>query len=338
MFNLSKNRSLLVFLVSKISSIRKPVAKELSLFEPYFKSILKSKVPLLGIITNYIYRRKGKQLRPLLVFLSAGLKGNINQSTYVAASMVELLHTATLIHDDVVDEAYERRGSFSINALWRSKVAVLVGDFLLSKGLLIAIDTNEFELLRIMSNAVKEMSEGELLQIERSRKMNIDEETYLDIIQKKTATLISACVVNGARSAGANKEELERIANYGKNLGIAFQIKDDIFDYQAKGLLGKPIGNDIKENKLTLPIIHALSNVSKSERSRVLKLFKKAKRSNSAIEEIINFAQQNGGIDYAVRTMNEYKNMAKQALYSFPDSEYRQSLELLADFIVERKS
>jgi octaprenyl-diphosphate synthase len=323
--------------VSHLNSIKKPVANELKAFEPYFSKIMSSKVPLLSTITNYIYRRKGKQVRPLLVFLSAGMNGSIGESTFVAAGMIELLHTATLIHDDVVDEANERRGSFSINALWRSKIAVLVGDFLLSKGLLLAIETNEFELLRNMSNAVKEMSEGELLQIERSRKMNIDEETYFDIIHKKTATLIASCLVNGAVSVGAEQANVERMYEFGVNLGLAFQIKDDIFDYQAKGALGKPTGNDIKENKLTLPLIHALSNADRSTRKAILSKLRKSKRSQKAVEEVIQFANEYGGIDYATQKMNEYKDKAIAALESFPESIYRDALVDMANFVVNRK-
>lgn len=320
-----------------LNSIKKPVANELKAFEPYFTKIMSSKVPLLSTITNYIYRRKGKQVRPLLVFLSAGMNGSIGESTFVAAGMIELLHTATLIHDDVVDEANERRGSFSINALWRSKIAVLVGDFLLSKGLLLAIETNEFELLRNMSNAVKEMSEGELLQIERSRKMNIDEETYFDIIHKKTATLIASCLVNGAVSVGAEQANVDRMYEFGVNLGLAFQIKDDIFDYQAKGALGKPTGNDIKENKLTLPLIHALSNADRSTRKAILSRLRKSKRSQKAVEEVIQFANEYGGIDYATQKMNEYKDKAIAALESFPESIYRDALVDMANFVVNRK-
>lgn len=323
--------------MSHLNSIKKPVANELKAFEPYFSKIMSSKVPLLSTITNYIYRRKGKQVRPLLVFLSAGMNGSIGESTFVAAGMIELLHTATLIHDDVVDEANERRGSFSINALWRSKIAVLVGDFLLSKGLLLAIETNEFELLRNMSNAVKEMSEGELLQIERSRKMNIDEETYFDIIHKKTATLIASCLVNGAVSVGAEQANVDRMYEFGVNLGLAFQIKDDIFDYQAKGALGKPTGNDIKENKLTLPLIHALSNADRSTRKAILSRLRKSKRSQKAVEEVIQFANEYGGIDYATQKMNEYKDKAIAALESFPESIYRDALVDMANFVVNRK-
>jgi octaprenyl-diphosphate synthase len=251
--------------------------------------------------------------------------------------MIELLHTATLIHDDVVDEANERRGSFSINALWRSKIAVLVGDFLLSKGLLLAIETNEFELLRNMSHAVKEMSEGELLQIERSRRMNIDEETYFDIIHKKTATLIASCLVNGAVSAGAEQAMIDKMYEYGVNLGLAFQIKDDIFDYQAKGALGKPTGNDIKENKLTLPLIYALSRVDKVKKRRMLSQLRKSKRSQQAVEEVIRFANEYGGIEYATNRMNEYKDKAIAALKPFPESIYRDALIDMANFVVNRK-
>ena len=323
--------------MSSLNSIKKPVENELKAFEPYFRKIMSSKVPLLSIITNYLYRRKGKQVRPLLVFLSAGMNGTITEATFVAAGMIELLHTATLIHDDVVDEANERRGSFSINALWRSKIAVLVGDFLLSKGLLLAIESNEFELLRNMSHAVKEMSEGELLQIERSRKMNIDEETYFDIIHKKTATLIASCLVNGAVSAGAEQAMIDKMYEYGVNLGLAFQIKDDIFDYQAKGALGKPTGNDIKENKLTLPLIYALSRVDKVKKRRMLSQLRKSKRSQQAVEEVIRFANEYGGIEYATDRMNEYKDKAIAALKPFPESIYRDALIAMADFVVNRK-
>ncbi|MDY0253414.1 MAG: polyprenyl synthetase family protein [Tenuifilaceae bacterium] len=323
--------------MSSLNSIKKPVENELKAFEPYFRKIMSSKVPLLSIITNHIYRRKGKQVRPLLVFLSAGMNGSITEATFVAAGMIELLHTATLIHDDVVDEANERRGSFSINALWRSKIAVLVGDFLLSKGLLLAIETNEFELLRNMSHAVKEMSEGELLQIERSRRMNIDEETYFDIIHKKTATLIASCLVNGAVSAGAEQAMIDKMYEYGVNLGLAFQIKDDIFDYQAKGALGKPTGNDIKENKLTLPLIYALSRVDKVKKRRMLSQLRKSKRSQQAVEEVIRFANEYGGIEYATDRMNEYKDKAIAALKPFPESIYRDALIDMANFVVNRK-
>jgi octaprenyl-diphosphate synthase len=322
--------------LTTLKEIKQPVKKELEAFEVYFQKAMRTKVPLLSIITNYIYRRKGKQLRPLLVFLTAGMTGGIKESTYVAAGMIELLHTATLIHDDVVDEAYERRGSFSINALWRSKVAVLVGDFLLSKGLLLAIETNEFELLRNMSEAVKEMSEGELLQIERSRKMDIDETTYFDIIRKKTATLISSCTVNGATSSGASAENIEKTREIGMNLGMAFQLRDDIFDYQTKGILGKPIGNDIKEKKLTLPLIYALGKANSSTQSQVIKLVKKSRHDAKSLSDVINFVQVANGIDYAEAKMLEYRDKAKEIIKQFPSSSYNQSLFQLAEFITNR--
>lgn len=322
--------------MSKLDEIKKPVEVDLDKFEPYFKNSMSSKVPLLDVITNYIYRRKGKQLRPLLVFLSAGINGGARESTYVAAGMIELLHTATLIHDDVVDEAYERRGFFSINALWRSKISVLVGDYLLSKGLLLAIEKNEIELLRIMSKAVKDMSEGELLQIERSRKMDINESTYFEIIEKKTASLLASCSANGACSAGASTEMIERMRDFGLYLGIAFQIKDDLFDYQPKGVIGKPTGNDIKEKKLTLPLIHSLSKVSKSEQSEILKLVRSSKKNPKAVEKVVAFVKQNGGLEYTAIKMQEFKNKALEQLALYPESEFRKSLEMLTEYIVER--
>ncbi|MDD4671431.1 MAG: polyprenyl synthetase family protein [Bacteroidales bacterium] len=319
-----------------LSDIKKPVSKEVKEFEPYFNEVMSSKVPLLSTITNYIYRRKGKQIRPVLVFLSAGLNGDINKSTFVAAGMIELLHTATLIHDDVVDEAYERRGSFSIKALWRSKIAVLVGDYLLSKGMLLAVETGEFELLRNMSNAVKEMSEGELMQIDRSRKMNIDVEAYFDIIHKKTAALIASCLVNGAVSAGASPTSIEKMNEYGVNLGLAFQIKDDIFDYQTKGAIGKPFGNDIKENKLTLPLIYALAQADAATKKRVLSLLRKSKRDNGVVRQVIEFTEQQGGIAYAQEKMLYFVDKAKEAIVSYPDSDYKNSLIHMADFVANR--
>lgn len=295
---------------------------------------MSSGVGLLDVVTNYIIRRKGKQLRPMLVFLSAGACGTITESTYVAAGMIELLHTATLVHDDIVDEAYERRGFFSINALWRSKVAVLVGDYILSRGLLISIEHNRIDLLRVMSQAVKEMSEGELLQIERSRKMNVDEETYYEIIRKKTASLLAACCANGAISANATDEQLDALNNFGLNLGLAFQIRDDLFDYQPSGLIGKPTGNDIKEHKLTLPLIYALANSDAQEARSIRRLISSGKRSN--IPQIVEFAHERGGIDYATQKMMEFNAKAKGYLDIFPDSEYKNTLLLLADYMATR--
>jgi len=318
-----------------LKQIKEPISNHLDDFEPFFKKNMGSDIRLLDLITNYIVRRKGKQLRPMLVFLSAGTCGQVNQSTYVAAGMIELLHTATLVHDDVVDEAYERRGFFSVNALWRSKVAVLVGDFILSRGLLVAIENNQFEMLRVISSAVKEMSEGELLQIERSRKMNIDEETYYEIIRKKTASLIASCCANGAISANASAENVNSMYQFGQYLGMAFQIRDDLFDYQPSGLIGKPTGNDIKEHKLTLPLIYALSQSDAAERKRIVRLINSGKK--SSISDVIDFAKSKGGIDYTTQKMLEYRDKAKQTLESFPDSEYKNSLLLLADYIVNRE-
>ncbi len=325
------------YLMSPIDKIRKPIARQLDDFEPFFKESMKSKVPLLDIITNYIYRHKGKQLRPLLVFLSAGATGGVTQSTYTAAGMIELLHTATLIHDDVVDESYERRGAFSINALWRSKIAVLAGDFILSKGLLLAVETGEFELLKLMSNAVKEMSEGELLQIERSRKMNVDEATYFEIIRMKTATLLASCAANGAASSGASKEVVDMMHEFGTYLGIAFQIRDDLFDYQPKGIIGKPTGNDIKEKKLTLPLIHALAQVSEAERRRILNLVRSSRRNGAAVAQVVDFVVAKNGLAYTEKVMIDYKQKAIDVLMRLPQTECRDSLVMLTDYVVDRK-
>lgn len=317
--------------------IREPVAKELKEFELFFGQVMQSDIPLLKSITNYIYRRKGKQIRPQLVFLTSGLNGQISNSSYVAAAMIELLHTATLMHDDVVDEAYERRGAFSINALWRSKIAVLAGDFLLSKGLQIAVEHHEYELLRHISRAVQEMSEGELLQIDHARKMNVDEETYYKIIRKKTATLIAACAVTGAQAAGASAEQLEKMYQFGENLGLAFQIKDDIFDFQPQGLIGKPTGNDVKEGKLTLPIIHALNQVSPIEQSKIKALIRKGKHDPKAVQQVMDFTIGHGGIEYATEKMNHFAQLAHALLEPYPASGYKQSLTQLVDYTVNRK-
>ena len=322
--------------MSTLDEIKRPIEHDVNDFEPFFKKSMSSKVPLLDVITNYLYRRKGKQLRPMIVFLSAGLNGKISQSTYVAAGMIELLHTATLIHDDVVDEAYERRGFFSINALWRSKIAVLVGDYMLSRGLLLAIEKNEIELLRIMSEAVKDMSEGELLQIERSRKMDIDEETYYEIIKKKTASLIASCAANGASSVGSSPEAIQQMKDFGQYLGMAFQIKDDLFDYQPKGIIGKPTGNDIKEKKLTLPLIYSLSKSSSKEQSEILKLVRNSKKNPKAVERVIEFVKKKGGLEYTEKKMLEFKSKALEVLALYPESELRSSLEKLTEYIVER--
>ncbi len=297
---------------------------------------MKSGVPLLGLITNYLLRRKGKQLRPMFVFLSAKLHGEIADSSYTAATMIELLHTATLIHDDVVDESLERRGFFSINALWKSKIAVLIGDYLLAKGLLLAVENKEYELLEIVSGAVREISEGELMQIQKSRKLNITESEYFEIIRKKTATLIAACTACGTKSVKANGEVVRKMKEFGENAGIAFQIKDDLFDYQKTGILGKPTGNDIKEKKITLPLIHSLVNSGLSERKRILNLIRRHNRNASKVKEIIQFVWANGGIEYSVQKMNEYRDRALTILSQFPDNEAKNSLSELVNYTTSR--
>lgn len=323
--------------MSDTSLIKKAIQEEMKAFEPYFKARLKTEIPLLNIITNYILRRKGKQMRPMLVFLSAKLNGPVTDATYVAASLIEILHTATLIHDDVVDDTYQRRGFFSINALWKSKIAVLVGDYFLSKGLLTALDANETGILKIVSEAVREMSEGELLQIEKARKLNITEEIYYQVIGKKTASLFASCTAAGAHSTGADDEKINLMKEFGRNLGIAFQIRDDLFDFEQTGLIGKPSGNDIKEKKLTLPLIHVLQNVSSSEKRQMLSIIRKHHNNDKKVQEIINIVIAKGGLDYARNKMLEYSNKAKSILTNYPDSEVKTALEMLVDYTVERK-
>ncbi len=319
-----------------LNHIKLPVAPELKEFENQFKDIVKSDIKLLNIIINYVLKTKGKQLRPLFVFLSAKIHGNISQSTYIAASLIELLHTASLIHDDVVDESYERRGFFSINALWKSKVSVLFGDFLLSKGLLLSVDNNEFELLRIVSNAVREMSEGELMQIYKSRKLNITESEYIEIIRKKTAALIAACCACGAKSIGSDEEVVNKMWKFGELLGIAFQIKDDLLDYETKGLTGKPSGNDIKEKKLTLPLIHSLSVSNNSLSNKIIRIIDKKHKSTQKINDVIEFVKDSGGISYAEEVMKKYKKEALEILSIYPETPALQSIRDLADFVVNR--
>jgi octaprenyl-diphosphate synthase len=319
-----------------LSGIRQPIQHEMDEFEKYFRTSMKSKVPLIDIITHYIIRRKGKQMRPMFVFLTAGMLGKIGPSTYNAASLIELLHTATLIHDDVVDESYERRGFFSINALWKNKIAVLVGDYLLSRGLLLSVEHGEYDLLRIVSNAVKEMSEGELLQIEKARKLNITEEVYFEIIEKKTATLIASCTACGARSVNAGEEVTGLMKQFGLMVGIAFQIKDDIFDYDRKNLVGKPTGNDIKEKKMTLPLIYALNQSSTSEKKRIIRLINNRKANDGRVEEVVDFVRNKKGIEYATLMMNNYTEKALLILNQFPENDCRNSLTDLVRFTIER--
>ncbi|MCT4647303.1 MAG: polyprenyl synthetase family protein [Carboxylicivirga sp.] len=323
--------------MSDTALIKAPIEKEMKEFEPFFKEQLKSKIPLLDIITNYVLRRKGKQMRPMLVFLSAKLNGEISEASYISAALIELLHTATLIHDDVVDETYQRRGFFSINALWKSKVAVLVGDFFLSKGLSLSLDTGQIDVLKVVSNAVSEMAEGELLQIEKSRKLDITEEVYYQIIRKKTATLIAACTKAGALSVGTNGDKLNNMAEFGENLGIAFQIRDDLFDYEKTGLIGKPTGNDIKEKKLTLPLIYALNQANKKEQRRILRLIRRHHKNEKKVEEIIEFVKANGGIEYAKEQMELFAQKAKDNIGGYEDSETKTALLTMVDYTLKRK-
>ena len=309
----------------------------MDLFENKFKDSLKSNVSLLDRIMHYFIKRKGKQMRPMFVFLTAKLFGKFEENTYRAASMIELLHTATLVHDDVIDEANFRRGYFSINALWKNKIAVLVGDFLLSRGLLLAVKHEEFELLKIMSTAVQDMSEGELLQIEKARKLDITEKVYFDIIRKKTATLIAACCASGANSVGEDKNTVETMRLFGEKAGIAFQIKDDLFDYTQSTFIGKPTGIDIREQKMTLPLIYTLNNVSKKEKNNIINIVKNHHENDKKVAEVIELVKENGGLYYDENVMIEYRNEALEILNQFDDNEASRSFELLLNYVVNRK-
>ena len=319
-----------------LHQIKDPISEELSQFESYFRSSMKSQVPLLDKITYYIVQRKGKQLRPIFVFLSAKIWAPISQKTHNAAALIELLHTATLVHDDVVDDAQRRRGFFSINALWKNKIAVLVGDYLLSRGLLLAIENKEFDLLQIVSEAVKEMSEGELLQIEKARRLDITEEVYFDIIRQKTASLIAAACAAGTASVSDDEETVKMMKEFGETVGIAFQIKDDLFDYGTASI-GKPKGIDIKEKKMTLPLIYALSQSSKSEKRHIIHQIKKNSTDNKVVKEVIDFVKSKGGLEYASGIMEEYKNKAMQMIDSFPESSSKQSMLNLVNFVINRE-
>ncbi|CAM3777394.1 polyprenyl synthetase family protein [Mucilaginibacter galii] len=319
-----------------LNEIKKPIAAEIDVFEEKFKASMQSSVPLLDRITHYIVKRKGKQIRPMFVFFAASLCGGINESTYRGAALVELVHTASLVHDDVVDNSYQRRGFFSINALWKNKIAVLVGDFLLTKGMLLSLDHNDFDLLKILSNAVKQMSEGELLQVEKARKTNTDEKIYYEVIRQKTASLIASCCACGASSAGANADDIEKMRLFGEKIGIAFQIKDDMFDFGTDDV-GKPLGIDIKEKKITLPLIYSLNNTTSSEKKRIISLVKNHKDDPEKIGQIIKFVQQTGGLAYAESQMQKYQNEAFDILNTFPPGEARTGLEQLVRYTTERK-
>lgn len=322
---------------SVTQNIKAPVAEHMKIFESKFKDSMKSSVPLLEKITNYIVKRKGKQLRPMFVFLSAQTVGTINESTYRAAALIELLHTATLVHDDVVDDSNERRGFFSVNALWKNKIAVLIGDFLLSKGLLLSLDNDDFHLLKIVSTAVKEMSEGELLQIEKARRLDISEEIYYEIIRQKTASLVAACCASGAASVTQDKDLIAKFKEFGILTGMAFQIKDDLFDFGSSEEIGKPTGIDIKEKKMTLPLIYALNQSAWLEKRKIINIIKNHNTDSDKVKIVIDFVIAKGGIAYAEKIMMDYKNKALILLKDFPESASRNSLEQLVIYSIERK-
>jgi octaprenyl-diphosphate synthase len=319
-----------------LSKIKQPIKSELAEFERRFRDSMRSRVPLLDRITYYIVKRKGKQLRPVFVFLCSAIAGKINDRSYIAAAMVELLHTASLVHDDVVDDSMKRRGLFSINALWKNKIAVLVGDYLLSRGLLIALKNQEYDQLQILSEAVQNMSEGELLQIEKARRLDISEEVYFEIIRQKTASLIAAACKAGAAAAGASEENIERMRFFGEKIGIAFQIKDDLFDY-GEDTIGKPTGIDIKEKKMTLPLIYALNNVDRKTRKKVIRVVKHYGNDKKKVNEVIGIVTDSGGLEYARKIMLQYRTEALEILHSFPENEFRDSLESLVMYVTERE-
>ncbi|PWG80040.1 polyprenyl synthetase family protein [Pararcticibacter amylolyticus] len=320
----------------KLDEIKRPIEKELDDFEGKFKSSMKSSVPLLDRITHYIVKRKGKQIRPMFVFFSASLCGGITEATYRAATFVELIHTATLVHDDVVDNSYERRGFFSVNALWKNKVAVLVGDYLLATGMLLALNNDDFNLLKIISDTMKEMSEGELLQMEKARRLDISEDIYYEVIRQKTATLIASCCACGAASAGADAATVAKMRLFGEKTGMAFQIKDDLFDFGTDDV-GKPLGIDIKEKKITLPLIYTLNKVSTKEKHHIINLVKNHNEDSSKVAEVIHFVRNNGGLAYAEMQMLRFQDEAFEILNTFPENEARTGLERLVRFTTERK-
>ncbi len=321
-----------------IERIKAPIRDEMDIFEQKFKQSMQTKVPLLNRIMDYIIRRKGKQMRPMFVFLTAKIvsDGKVNERTYRGASIIELIHTATLVHDDVVDDSNKRRGFFSINALWKNKIAVLVGDYLLSRGVLLSVDHEDYDILQLISTAVREMSEGELLQIEKARKLDITEEVYFDIIRQKTASLIASCTAIGAASVNAGKTTIEKMKHFGETIGLAFQIKDDLFDY-TDDKIGKPTGIDIKEQKMTLPLIYALNQSDKKEKRWLINSIKNHNKSRKRVKEVIAFVKAKGGIEYTQQKMWEYQQKALELLHEFPDSENKKALEFMINYVVNRK-
>lgn len=324
-------------MVKSLESIKQPIKEELQDFEKHFRELMRSKVPLLDRITYYIVKRKGKQVRPMFIFLCAKLCGETQkQSSFVAAALVEILHTASLVHDDVVDDSYERRGFFSINALWKNKIAVLVGDYLLTQGMSLALKHKQYRILHILSDALQIMAEGELLQLEKARKLDIKEDIYFEVIRGKTASLFAAACSAGAASVTQDEDIIERMRLFGEKIGIAFQIRDDLFDYGTDDV-GKPLGIDIKEKKMTLPLIYALDQADKSTRRRIIRNIKKHSDKKDKVREVIDFVIKSGGLAYAKEAMYRYRNDAFELLHEFPQSEVRESLEDLVNFVTERK-
>lgn len=321
-----------------IEKIKAPIWDEMEIFEQKFKQSMQTKVPLLNRIMDYIIRRKGKQMRPMFVFLTAKIVsgGTVNERTYRGASIIELIHTATLVHDDVVDDSNRRRGFFSINALWKNKIAVLVGDYLLSRGVLLSVDHEDYDILQLISTAVREMSEGELLQIEKARKLDITEDVYFDIIRQKTASLIASCTAIGAASVNAEKDIIEKMRQFGETIGLAFQIKDDLFDY-TDDKIGKPTGIDIKEQKMTLPLIYALNQSDEKEKKWLINSIKNHNKSRKRVREVIAFVKAKGGIEYTQQRMWEHQQKALELLNDFPDSEHKKALEFMINYVVDRK-
>jgi octaprenyl-diphosphate synthase len=318
-----------------LDKIQAPIAQDMIAFEKKFQESVKTNVWLLDNVMNYIIKGKGKQMRPMFVFLVAGMCGKITEATHRGAALIELLHTATLVHDDVVDDSHYRRGFFSVNALWKNKIAVLVGDYLLSRGLLLSVDNQDFELLKIVSSAVREMSEGELLQMEKSRSLDITEDVYFDVIRRKTASLIASCCGVGSSSSGANEEIVKKMVLFGEKIGIAFQIKDDLFDY-GNAEIGKPVGIDIKEKKMTLPLIYALNKATLSEKKHIINLVKNESEKPKKVAEVIDFVKKSGGIEYTIEVMKKYHQEAEQIIADFSTSVYKTSLQDLVKFTIER--
>lgn len=320
-----------------VEEIKQPINDEMKLFEQKFYESMQSKVPLLDKVTRFIVTTKGKQMRPMFVFLCAKLVGNVTEKTYRGASMIELIHTATLVHDDVVDESFKRRNFFSINALWKNKIAVLVGDYLLSKSVLLSTDHKDYDLLGVISRTIREMSEGELLQLEKARKLDITEDVYYEIIRQKTATLIAACCEIGVLSNNADEALAKKMMDFGTFTGMAFQIKDDLFDYLSSNVIGKPVGIDIKEQKMTLPLIHTLKTANEKDRKYYFETIKRYNNNPKRVKELIEFVKNSGGLEYAITVMKDFQQKAKDILNEFPESEARKSLHSMLDYVIERK-